>query len=330
MTGGRGVIFSQTPTHDRRYIWMHHEEKLHDPWLVAAWPGMSGVAISAGYYLMAKLGMHLLIEFPAAEFFDLENIEVKNGLIVSRRLPRSRLFLWNDPNKQHDLIVFIGEAQPPVKGAAFCRRLIDEAKLLGVTRVFTFAAMATQMRPKNPSRVFGAAIEQDTLAQFKQLDLNLLESGTISGLNGVLLGMAAGSGLAGGCLLGEIPHVFSQIPFPKASLAVLEFFSVMVDIELDLSELQTHANNVEKTLEDFLIRMEHTVENIEPEKRHALTASPENNPTRLGPKERQEIEGLFQAAIDDRSRAYELKQQLDQLGVFSEYEDRFLDLFKEP
>lgn len=309
---------------------MHHEEKLHDPWLVAAWPGMSGVAISAGYYLMAKLGMHLLIEFPAAEFFDLENIEVKDGLIVSRRLPRSRLFLWNDPNKQHDLIVFIGEAQPPVKGAAFCRRLIDEAKLLGVTRVFTFAAMATQMRPKNPSRVFGAAIEQDTLAQFKQLDLNLLESGTISGLNGVLLGMAAGSGLAGGCLLGEIPHVFSQIPFPKASLAVLEFFSVMAGIELDLNELQTHANNVEKTLEDFLVRMEHTVENIETEKRHALTPTPESNPTRLGPKERQDIERLFQAALDDRSRAYELKQQLDQLGVFSEYEDRFLDLFKEP
>lgn len=309
---------------------MHHEEKLHDPWLVAAWPGMSGVAISAGYYLMAKLGMHLLIEFPAAEFFDLENIEVKDGLIVSRRLPRSRLFLWNDPNKQHDLIVFIGEAQPPVKGAAFCRRLIDEAKLLGVTRVFTFAAMATQMRPKNPSRVFGAAIEQDTLALFKQLDLNLLESGTISGLNGVLLGMAAGSGLAGGCLLGEIPHVFSQIPFPKASLAVLEFFSVMAGVELDLGELQTHANNVEKTLEDFLVRMEHTVEDIESEKKHALTTSAESNPTRLGPKEKQNIERLFQAALDDRSRAYELKQELDQLGVFSEFEDRFLDLFKEP
>jgi hypothetical protein len=188
--------------------------------------------------------------------------------------------------------------------------------------------MATQMRPKNPSRVFGAAIERDTLAQFKQLDLNLLESGTISGLNGVLLGMAAGSGLSGGCLLGEIPHVFSQIPFPKASLAVLEFFSVMAGIELDLDELQTHAKNVEKTLEDFLIRMEHTVENIEPEQRHALQSTPESNPVRLGQKERQNIDHLFQVAREDKSRAYELKQELDRLGVFGEFEDRFLDLFK--
>jgi hypothetical protein len=33
-------------------------------------------------------------------------------------------------------------------------------------------------------------------------------------------------------------------------------------------------------------------------------------------------------AAKDRSKAFELKQELDRLGVFKEYEDRFLDLFK--
>ena len=291
---------------------------------------MGGVAISAGYYLMAKLGMHLLIEFPASEFFDLEQIEVKDGLILSKRLPRSRLFLWNDPAQKHDLIVFIGEAQPPAKGGAFCRTLIEQAKTLGVRRVFTFAAMATQMRPKHESRVFGAAIDRETLDRFKQLDMEILESGNISGLNGVLLGMAATSGLKGGCLLGEIPHVFSQIPFPKASLAVLEFFTVMAGIELDFTELHTHAKTVERTLEDFLTRMEQAAQEMEP---HAN--QPEDMETRgagahTGSKDRQYVEQLFEQAKGDRSRAYELKQELDRLGLFSEYEDRFLDLFKEP
>ena len=45
---------------------MVEEIKLKNPWLVAVWPGMGNVAVSAGYYLMAKLGMHLLAEFPAA------------------------------------------------------------------------------------------------------------------------------------------------------------------------------------------------------------------------------------------------------------------------
>lgn len=307
---------------------MATDEKLKDPWLVAAWPGMGGVSISAGYYLMAKLGMHLLLEFPATDFFDLEQIEVKDGLILTRRLPRSRLFLWNDPQHQHDLIVFIGEAQPPVKGGAFCRTLINQAKAHGVTRVFTFAAMATQMRPKHESRVFGAAIDRETLSQFKQIDVHLLESGSISGLNGVLLGMAAADGLPGGCLLGEIPHIFSQIPFPKASLAVLEFFTVMAGIEIDLAELRQHADTVERTLEDFLVRMEGTVEGAGTSGR-GETEVGESQP---GPSssESQHIEQLFDEARKDRSRAYELKQELDRMGVFSEFEDRFLDLFKEP
>jgi hypothetical protein len=310
---------------------MAAEEKLHDPWLVAVWPGMGGVAITAGYYLMAKLGMHLLLEFPAAEFFEIEQVEVKDGLILSRRLPRSRLFLWNDPKQQRDLIVFIGEAQPPARGGAFCRKVIEQAKTLGVRRVFTFAAMATAMRPKQDARVFGAAIDRETLAEFKQLDVDILESGAISGLNGVLLGMAAAGGFPGGCLLGEIPHVFSQIPFPKAALAVLEFFSAMTGIELDFTELREHAVTVEKTLEDFLVRMEHAVEEAHAQPGHLPEPDEagENAP-RPGAADQQSIETLFSAARADRSRAYELKQELDRLGLFKEFEDRFLDLFKDP
>jgi hypothetical protein len=309
---------------------MTAEEKLHDPWLVAVWPGMGGVSITAGYYLMAKLGMHLLLEFPATDYFDVGQIEVKDGLILSRGLPRSRLFLWNDPKQQRDLIVFIGEAQPPARGGAFCRRLIEQAKTLGVRRVFTFAAMATAMRPKQDSRVFGAAIDRGTLEEFKQLDLEILESGNISGLNGVLLGMAAAAGLPGGCLLGEIPHVFSQIPFPKAALAVLEFFSAMTGIELDFAELHEHAVTVEKTLEDFLVRMEHAVEEAHEQPGHLPEPEAGESVSRPGAADRQRIERLFTEARDDRSRAYELKQELDRLGLFNEFEDRFLNLFKDP
>jgi hypothetical protein len=39
---------------------------------------------------------------------------------------------------------------------------------------------------------------------------------------------------------------------------------------------------------------------------------------------------LFEKAREDRSKAYELKGELDRLGVFDLYEDRFLDLFKKP
>jgi hypothetical protein len=44
--------------------------------------------------------------------------------------------------------------------------------------------------------------------------------------------------------------------------------------------------------------------------------------------DKRRIEQLFDDSARDRSKAFELKQELDRLGVFKDYEDRFLDLFK--
>lgn len=307
---------------------MDMELKLRQPWLVAVWPGMGSVAIGAGYFLMAKLGMHLLVEFPAGDIFDLEQIHVKDGLIVNRRLPRSRLFLWRDPRAARDIILFIGDEQPTSRGAALCQKLIEHANDLGVEKVFTFAAMATQMRPSHESQVFGAAIDPATLADLNQLGVHVFEEGIISGLNGVLLGVAAGAGMKGGCLLGEIPHVFSQLPFPKASLAVLEYFTRLAGMEIDFSELRSHAKTVDATLGIFLRRMEQSAEDTTAEE--ASQANFEEATPRPANLEKQRVEQLFTAARGDRSLAYGLKQELDRLGLFNEYEDRFLDLFKEP
>lgn len=312
---------------------MAREENLQSPCLVAAWPGMGAVGISATYYLMAKLGMHLMAEFPAREFFERESVEVKNGLLRLGRLPRSRLFLWRDPAGEQDLIVFIGEAQPPSKGDAFCRKLIEYVRKLGVEQVFTFAAMATQMRPRDESRVFGAAIEEETLGEFERLELEILQEGAISGMNGILLGVAAEFGMRGGCFLGEMPHLFPQFPFPKASLAVLNAFCAMAGCVLDLSELEEQAKSMEVRLDEVLKKVEKSVQSPEaaaPLEFPEPAETDSDDEKGISPSDRQRIEALFQRAEKDRSQAYQLKQELDRLKLFHEYEDRFLDLFREP
>ena len=255
---------------------MPDELRLNNPWLVAVWPGMGHVAISAGYYLMAKLGMHLLAELSAQDLFDVEHVEVKGGLIHTGRLPRSRFFVWNDPRGKHDIVVFIGEAQPPRGKYAFCLSLIEFARGLGVERVFTFAAMATQMHPKADSRVFGAATDEESLAELKRLELEILEDGHIGGLNGVVLGVAADHGLRGTCLLGEMPHIFTQLPFPKASLAVLEVFTTIADIEIDFTELSEQAREMERKLGELLAQVERAYEHEQqvPTEEETVSRSP--------------------------------------------------------
>ena len=48
------------------------------------------------------------------------------------------------------------------------------------------------------------------------------------------------------------------------------------------------------------------------------------------PRTASRIEKLFRQASKDRSKAYELKRELDRLELYKEYEDRFLDLFQKP
>jgi proteasome assembly chaperone (PAC2) family protein len=306
---------------------MAEEIKLRNPWLIAVWPGMGHVAISAGYYLMAKLEMHTLAEFSPEELFDVEHADVKDGVVRTGRLPRSRFFVWSDPRGERDLVVFIGEAQPPRGKYAFCRRLIEFAKGIGVERVFTFAAMATQMHPTHESRVFVAATDAELLAELKGSGVEVLDDGVIGGLNGVLIGASADGGLRGACLLGEMPHLFAELPFPKASLAVLKAFTAIARLTIDTAELANQARDMESTLGQLLQQMERAYEPQPPAEEEPLTPEPPAE-ERPGAPERENLERLFAQATQDRSKAYELKRELDRLGIYREYEDRFLDLFK--
>jgi uncharacterized protein len=301
--------------------------ELNHPWLVAVWPGMGNVALNAGVYLLAKLDMNVIAEFEANDLFDVDQVEVKDGIIQSGRRPRNRSFVWIDPNKKHDLLVFLGEAQPPVGKYNFCRQLIEFARQLDVERIFTFAAMATQMSPSQRSRVFGAATDKEVLGELKRLELEILEDGNIGGLNGVLLGAAVESGLHGACLLGEMPHIFSQLPFPKASLAILETFTTIAGIDLDFTEISEQAATSEQQLGELLARVEQAYGQRHPPEEEGFQSESAEEEA-VSAEDREGIERLFARAAKDRSRAFELKQELDRLGVFKEYEDRFLDLFK--
>lgn len=300
---------------------------LKHPWLVAVWPGMGSVALNAGVYLLAKLNMSAIAEMDSGELFDIDQVEVKDGIIQPAKRPRNRFFLWTDPEKKRDLLIFLGEAQPPIGKYPFCRQLMNFARGAKVEKVITFAAMATQMQLEERSRVFGAATEDAGLEQIKQLELVVLEDGNIGGLNGVLLGAAAEFGLPGICLLGEMPHIFSQLPFPKASLAILEVFSEITGIEVDFSELAEQARTTEKQLGDLLARVQQSYgEQVTSEEESFSPEAPEEE--KVPAEVTRRIEALFEEASRDRSKAFELKRALDRAGLFKDYEDRFLDLFK--
>lgn len=301
----------------------------HRPWLVAVWPGMGHVALTAGYYLMAKLGMRQFAEFSAQELFDIDAAIIHNGIVEKPTWPQSRLFVWEGGEEHRDVIVFIGEAQPPDGKYEFCEKLIDFARDHDVERIFTFASMVTDMPPDRSSRVFAAATDASLLDELDQTAVERLQDGSIGGLNGVLLAAAAEKGMPGVCLLGEMPHVFAQMLYPKPSLAVLQVFVQAAGLTVDLAELAQQAETIEHHLNEMLNRLRKRIEANQTTDDELQPGDEWKKESDLSPADSQHIEDLFEAARKDRTRAYELKSELDRLGIFADYEDRFLDLFSQ-
>jgi hypothetical protein len=154
-----------------------------------------------------------------------------------------------------------------------------------------------------------------------------MSEGTIAGMNGLLISIAAEKQMQGVCLLGEIPFFTAQIEYPKASVAILEVLTKILKIKVDLVDLELYATKKEKEIEPLANLL--SKENAESETQEREESIP--NPDPQIPKSvRLKIEKMFrQAELDKTYKSkMRLKEELDSWDLFNEYLDRFLDLFK--
>ncbi len=218
---------------------LYQRPRLKEPYLIAAWPGMGNVALKTVRYLQEKLNAQELGEIEPAEFFQLGGIFIKDATIEPSELPRSRFYYWKDKNLKNDFLIFTGEAQPIAgKEYEFGSRVLEVAEGFKVKMIYTFAAMPTSMDYKKRPEVWAAATSRDLVEDLKGYNLRILNEGTISGMNGLLLAFAKERGIDGICLLGEIPYYTIQIENPRSSQAVLERLTEMLGIHIDLTELE--------------------------------------------------------------------------------------------
>jgi uncharacterized protein len=298
---------------------------LRRPWLVAAWPGMAAVGARALTHLARQLGATRLAEVDTAGHFDIVYVAVEDGLFLRARRPRAWLLGWRSPAPDgRDLVLLVGEAQPTTRAWDFARTVVSAARELGVARIVTLASMASPIEADAAPVVQGAATEASLRDELRRHDVLPLDAGEIGGMNGILLGAAAEAGLPGLCLLGQFPYFARAFPNPRASAAVLRAFSRLSGIAVDVSELEEEASDLQETLLELQAHARQLAARPGPE------ANGTGSEADTGGDEaaRARIETLFEAAATDRAKALALKAELDRLGLFPEYEDRFLDLFK--
>ncbi len=221
--------------------------KLKRPVMLAAWPGVSNVALEVARYLQGRLSATEFASVDPMDFFTPLGILVQNNLAQVPVFPESKFYFIKPPKGKRDIIIFIGEAQPDQHQYDLAHAILDVAQRFKVKRVYTAAAALVQYSVET-SRVWTAATNNRLLKELKRYDVTFTGTFQIRGLNGLMLGAAKEKGMEGICLLGETPQYAAELPNPMASYAVLQVLSKMLGLNLDLSDIAKEAREIAQRL----------------------------------------------------------------------------------
>ena len=292
-----------------------------NPVMIAAWPGMGNVALGTVDYIRRSLKAVRFAEIKTDPLAALDAVEVRNGLSKIPKTPLSTFYYTKGP----DIILFEGEVQPAGRlGIELLNKVLGVAADLKVSRIFTGAAFPMPISYKDASEIYGAANKESLRDHLKDSGIRLMDGGHISGLNGLMLGFAAKKGIDAICLLATMPHYAISLPNPKASSAIIETLNRMLNISIDVHELMGYI----KDMEERMAIIEEKVKDVITIEEESIELYPHHE-KKVPSYIMERIEKLFVDAKEDRNKASSLKNELDRWGLYSQYEDRFLDLFKE-
>ena len=247
-------------------IRLHKEPKLEKPDLVASWPGIGNIGVIAVDTLRGQTRAEELGEIEPWDFFYPRKVLIKGGILEDLEFPSSKFYYKRLGKK--DLIVFIGEEQPTGGGRMYAEGrkayevanlVLDVAERFGCRRVYTSGAAVALTHHTMKPRVWAVTSTEDLTKEVKSYDNTVLmgeiegrgEQGSITGLNGLLLGLAKKRGFKSICLMGEIPDYLSGVPFPypKASKSVLEVLTNILGIKIDYTALDEMAIRIDAIID---------------------------------------------------------------------------------
>jgi len=242
-------------------IKFYQKPELENPILIAAWPGVGNVGLIAVDTLRGALNAELFAEIEPWDFFYPRAVSIRGSELEDMSFPGCRFYFKR--LKHNDLIFFIGEEQPSGerKGYQMANLVLDMASLQGCHMIYTAAAAIAPIHHTVKPRVWGVPNTEELLSEVGRYPNIIMMSdiegqgneGNITGLNGLLLGVARKRGVSGVCLLGEMPVYMSQFPtpYPEASKSILQVLSHSLNINIDLSTLERLSRQVGQKIDEL-------------------------------------------------------------------------------
>lgn len=209
------------------------------PVLVCGLPGSGYVGKLAADYLVTAFKAKKVAEFYSASFPPHINID-EDGLALKLK---GELY-HAETGQENDLLVFTADAQPATSAGEYelAEAVLREAKKLRTEVVFSLGAYITGSFGKE-RRVHGTATSPQVLPRLSENGVRIMKEGGISGMNGVIVGLAKLHGMEGVSLLGETSGYLLD---PAASHSVLESLSRILGVKIDLTSIEERAKEAQQ------------------------------------------------------------------------------------
>ena len=157
-----------------------------------------------------------------------------------------------------ELALLVG-TEPQLKWRTFAQQIVDMAQQLDSPLVVTLGALLADVPHTRPTPIYGSSDDPKMAAQ---LGLTPSSYEGPTGIVGVLHNACAAAGLQTASLWAAVPGYASEIPSPKASLALVRRLGTLLDLSPDTSELEKMATSYERHVSELADQADETSEYI--------------------------------------------------------------------
>ncbi len=225
-------------------VHMEHPPKLRNPILVCGLPDSGNVA---------KLVIEQLVkQLKAKKFAEIYSHSLPPRVRIREdgtvEVMKHSMFYWTDGNGK-DIVFYTGDAQPtnPEAAYALADKALEIGQSLGAEMVLTVGAYIAGEFAGEP-RVFGTGSDKELLKELQGMGVSLISEGSITWMNGLLVGLSKLRNMKGIFLSGETS---GYIIDARAARSVLRVLSRKLGIPVDLTELDLKARESEHLIKSM-------------------------------------------------------------------------------
>ncbi len=232
-------------------------EKVTNPIFVEGLRGVGHVGLLASNHLIGELDFEKVTDIYSTHFSEPLSRGKSPGVVYSEdgtvKLHFNELFY----SSEHDLFVYKGLYQGDYCEYYYrhANLIIDFCEEFDVECVYTLGGLGTGVEREEPETraVITRPNQASQLKPYTKIQKGKENRPAITGISGLLIGLAEKNGMEAVSFLGE---THGSYPDAKAAKSVLETLTGILGIDLDLSKLDDTAEELKERKEKFKRKME--------------------------------------------------------------------------